>query len=539
MSNVPRNPLLFIYTGQGPSQIPSNVTHVIVASSVREIPDNAFDTCQDLASVEFSEGLEGIGNDAFHRCSLLTHIKFPSTLREIGDGAFHRCSNLAEVNLPDGMELIGAAAFGKCTSLIRVKIPSTVEEIGESCFEGCHSLVTLELSEGHRAIRQWAFENCRSLTQVRVPQTVVEIGISSFARCVNLVSIELSEGLKRIDSDAFVGCESLGEVFIPSTVTEIGECAFYGCTALASLELPPNLEAIEPYAFEGCAVLTNLYFSSSDMIGERLLTRCSKVRKLLVGVDYDHDYEDDTRDEDVDHALLANAFKERFDGLPMHKLCYLQGYHNTSTTIENIRRVSADKGSVDFLGMTPFHILALSAKPNFHLFVTLIGRYPRDYLFMKDAWGYTALHYLCRNSAPGSTSLLKYTIQLTILERSERLGLKRWRAMFYDKVADYYSSTISSSKSKRIDEIFYLLETYERKEILALLELAIWKAKIDIVENNSRMSGNREKSETAESELDKNFCLVHCGADIIISNVIRFLDKIKVFVEPAGAIRLD
>ena len=42
--------------------------------------------------------------------------------------------------------------------------------------------------------------------------------------------------------------------------------------------------------------------------------------------------------DDEDFTLLINALKTRFDGLPIHELCYFQGHNPTSTTLEKLEQ---------------------------------------------------------------------------------------------------------------------------------------------------------------------------------------------------------
>jgi hypothetical protein len=50
---------------------------------------------------------------------------------------------------------------------------------------------------------------------------------------------------------------------------------------------------------------------------------------------------------------------------------------------------------VDFLGMTPFHILALSQIPNIPLFQALMKVYKVDIIRTRDKFGSSPLDYLC------------------------------------------------------------------------------------------------------------------------------------------------
>jgi hypothetical protein len=62
----PRN--VFIYNEDTKDDIPDNVTHVKVDPSVKEIQKKAFIARWSLVEVEFSEGLEVIGQSAFEDC---------------------------------------------------------------------------------------------------------------------------------------------------------------------------------------------------------------------------------------------------------------------------------------------------------------------------------------------------------------------------------------------------------------------------------------------------------------------------------------
>jgi hypothetical protein len=90
---------------------------VKVDPSVKEIHDFAFLECALLIEVEFSEGLEVIGIQAFWNCTNLKYVnKLPSTLKEIHDFAFSNCESLVKVEFPrDWNEL----AIGHSTTVSR------------------------------------------------------------------------------------------------------------------------------------------------------------------------------------------------------------------------------------------------------------------------------------------------------------------------------------------------------------------------------------------------------------------------------------
>jgi hypothetical protein len=73
--------------------IPINyVTHVKVDPSVKDIHDHAFQHCDSLVAVEFSEGLERIARYAFSGCEVLKLIhKLPPTTSTLKDSQGDWC----------------------------------------------------------------------------------------------------------------------------------------------------------------------------------------------------------------------------------------------------------------------------------------------------------------------------------------------------------------------------------------------------------------------------------------------------------------
>ena len=143
----------FHYTGQDRYEIPRNITHLIIDSSVREIPDETFQ----------------VGEFAFDQCVSLKFVTCPSTLREIHISAFSHCRSLSQVFLNEGLRVIGNYAFGDCTSLKTLRIPSTVIQLGEYVFSECTSLMSVE---GLQRIGVGAFWGSVELRNVAFPSTV-------------------------------------------------------------------------------------------------------------------------------------------------------------------------------------------------------------------------------------------------------------------------------------------------------------------------------------------------------------------------------
>ena len=87
---------------------------IVFPSTARRINTTRYGHNDDLYVVEFNEGLEEIGSDAFRDCLNIgryTGIKFPATLRRIRGYAFYDCPHIGSPDLNEGLENIGEEAF--------------------------------------------------------------------------------------------------------------------------------------------------------------------------------------------------------------------------------------------------------------------------------------------------------------------------------------------------------------------------------------------------------------------------------------------
>jgi hypothetical protein len=638
----PEPPTIFIYNEHTKDDVPNNVTHVKVDPSAKEIHACAFRQCTSLVEVEFSEGLELIGDEAFWNCKNLKHInKLPSTLEDIGAYAFWRCASLDSIEFPEGLQVIGESAFRECGKLKRIKIPSAHVVITSNVFSYCKSLVAVELPEGLQVIGKYWFDECTSLTTVNVPFSVKEIQYGAFANCTNLASLDLPEGLQSIGDRSFTKCKSLASLHVPSTVRKMGthvfgNCAglrsitlpdaletigyemFVKCTSLTHIEIPPkvtkigvgaflyceglkhlripssvveigslafaccrqllsvnllgNLHTIERRTFNECSSLTHARIPSSvTRIESGAFANCTRLISLelpegLGTIDLDGKYSSlvnlvipsEQRFQQLDVYYndrfmvglklgrvarnfddLVSKLQHRFDDLPVHRLCYYQSYYPLMEVMEKLRRtMDTDPGAgnkVDAFGMTPFHVLALSQAPNLSLFQALTKVYKMNIIHTKDKFGSTPIDYLCVNETPASATVIQSLLQTIFAERVRWLGLASWKADMLATIDNALATEISSRRSA-VGLLNFKLATYERLESVSLLELALWKVKIDSckaaydTDHEQDEASSRPKSpklDMAHSDgVDRQSCRIKSGAGVVISNVLPFLDKV-------------
>lgn len=120
----------------GVSERETCVTRVLPLSST-EIAARAYSNNSRLLSVEFPDGLTGIGVDAFSHCSL-REVRIPGSVSVISERAFFGCGRLQNIHLGEGVKRIECQAFANCGPMgspILVDVPLSVTHIAYDAFE--------------------------------------------------------------------------------------------------------------------------------------------------------------------------------------------------------------------------------------------------------------------------------------------------------------------------------------------------------------------------------------------------------------------
>ncbi len=255
----------------------------------------------NIENVTISDGIIGIGSQAFQGSTGLTDITIPSSVKWLDFGAFLLCTGLTDIVIPEGVERVYSSAFEGCTGLKSVTIPKSVIGIGACAFFDCNNLKKIYISDleswlkmslgngsanplqpsmgelyinntlatdiiipnSITTIGEYAFVNCSSLTNVTIPNRVTSIGNSAFYYCENLASVNIPDSVNTIGQSAFEGCQKLKKVEIPDSVRSIGSSAFRACHDLKSIIIPDSVTNISSYTFEHCTNLMNIVIPNS------------------------------------------------------------------------------------------------------------------------------------------------------------------------------------------------------------------------------------------------------------------------------------
>jgi hypothetical protein len=112
----------------------SKIISLSIPQSIIEIGYGAFEGCENLINVEFSEGLKQLSTNAFKDCKSIITLNLPQTLADISSGAFENCLNLKNISIPTNT-FVEKNVFLNCPNISTIN-SKKVKMIGERTDSG-------------------------------------------------------------------------------------------------------------------------------------------------------------------------------------------------------------------------------------------------------------------------------------------------------------------------------------------------------------------------------------------------------------------
>lgn len=254
--------------------------------SVVEIPENCFADNEYLKSIDLSDNLKVIGENAFNSSSL-TQITIPSSVTNIGVSAFENCSELEYVKFEDNVSIPYLnKAFYNCEMLKTVEFEENVSINKISNYAFSFTAITfIKLPDDVNTITDFAFSNKSSmsvLTEVTLPKNLTTLNKGAFCR-TSIEKIEMPDNLKYIGKDVFSNCKSLSNVYL-NNVEGIDNYAFKNCSAIESIDLTGVTE-LSKTAFTSCENLKKYYFAEEKdaYIAENEFEGNETIETVVIG----------------------------------------------------------------------------------------------------------------------------------------------------------------------------------------------------------------------------------------------------------------
>ena len=278
--------ILIGYTGSGAVVIPAEVTY---------IPSYVFAGRKDITSLSFGEGSDlYIEKDAFRSAVNLANVELSDRIVGVGANAFYNTKWANEYG-SDYVVYNGKlmAYIGNSSS---IEIPASVNAIVDGVFTGNDYIVTLTFNKtSYVNIPARAFMDCKKLNTITFPTVRFDIGEDAFlgtAWLNNKVNYVIVNGML-ID---YVGTST--DLVIPSSVTKIYDYVFMGNKDITSLAFATgtNITTLNGTQFSGCTSLSVVTLPSS-------LTDVD-IRNTFAGTAWLNNYKEDFLI--VDGVLLAS-----------------------------------------------------------------------------------------------------------------------------------------------------------------------------------------------------------------------------------------
>ena len=280
--------------------------------------------------------------------------------------------------------------------------------------------------------------------------------------------VRIAENVDTIAESTFRNCQQLIEVVGHNKIRKIEEYAFYKCIRLRSVAKMTSVIEIEENAFNKCCALSELELDKLEIIGYGAFSYCESIRTINV-----------PSIRSVDRMAFQRC-------LALTDAVFGQN-------LESIERNA-------FFNCTALRRIVIPLKDNLII----------DNLAFNN----------CENFSRVDT--LDEGIRKTITS----LHLESWRNEMLEEmniINQTLPNTSALQKAGAIQQwstrVLGRIEHYKGehqtllKEAMTLLELALWKAKVDEVTKKAKID-----AETARKDHR-----VTCGASIVIKNVLPFL----------------
>jgi hypothetical protein len=363
--------------------------------------------------------------------------------------------------------------------------------------------------------------------------------------CTSVFSVEISEEITEIGCYAFFLCHSLRNVAFPPDV--FGNCIFLEATDLLQLfDSESEIRRELQHRFDRLPIHKLVYYQSyhqevlQHLIAAINMRSCQR-RTLRVKLDLTGNQQDCLGMTPL-HILACSSVHD----LELYRVII----ENYPTNLITEDRWGALPLLYAFWGAAPAEILHFllesyqSLYPGYEFNWTIMVRTmgwrdtPKDcienLLHVKKQyfpeqpidWEYLLYEFSQPSHVSRFQERMRFFFMCGMSEPVEALAFKVWR--------DHITSMIQTAEFEYLEDNLSVLhgiqeqithfedELLKLKEITTILELALWKLKMNESSHLVEMIHCKKKMRNDESDMRRQ-CRVTCGADVVIGHVLPFL----------------
>ena len=298
------------------------------------------------------------------------------------------------------------------------------------------------------------------VTHVLIDESIDEIGDNAFNGCKRLVQVDTHDGIRKVGKRAFRLCASLRRINL-KYVVEIEEWAFFNCVNLEYVEFGDRLQTIGRCAFVYCTSLQHLKLPSTiTTIGLDAFNACLRLTSVELS----------GRLETIGVRAFKFCTQLQRIAIPLKRDLFV--YDDEEEAYNQFERCD-ELRTIDLVGGIHKTVASL------HM----------------ESW---------RVEMTAEINRINQVLPNTAVnEKSNKI--RQWMEVVMDKM-DHYKA----------EHYRYV------NEGITLLELALWKAKLDEKEeyDAAEMVPKRAEIDAKAARKEKR---ITCGADTVIKNVLPFL----------------
>ena len=405
----------------------------------------------------------------------------------------------------DSLEIIDEGAFIRC-EVAHFRIPPLTSDVVDiSILGGNKCLVSLELSENINRIEESGCTILGALRNIAVPSNC-ELYVDLLETCTNLGTVFPDD-----DNDTIT--DALQHRFDELPIHKICYYQSYHDTETTMQSLKRE---INPWTFKlpgqlnttgkekDCLGMTPLHIlacSTKPTIEMYRLLICKYPETLVT--------KDKWGDIPLLYAIWCGAPLEVIDLLVEgYKTLHPDSIFDWSGMIQTLAKRNVPLDIVKRLVTTQQNSFP-DQKYDMQSMVMELATYDANRASLYEPYTYI--------------ETFRYLFQVSIRKRLDSLGIKKWREDLGDIISTFPKG--ANKREEGTKALYDRLDTYESiKEGIPVLELALWKAKLD--------GGRNKRSRVEGNDSYKEQCRINCGADIIIRNVLPYLlpEKGKIHV---------